>query len=194
MLAPSSGWGEERHIGADPFPEAADSGFLVDERFPPEEFAGFPNVADVARLIAGTPIVETYGKRFILERRHEGAELAPHRERIEAASANVEDFAGHAIDLFDGETEGPHKVINEKYVPHLLSIAVNRDRAAGQRRDDEMGNPPLVLSAELTRSINAAHAEDNGRQPVYATVVPDVLVGRPLRAAIGGMEVKRLRL
>src|SRR5262249_47374496 len=57
-LAPSPGWCEERSMGRDPFCEAANSGLLVDERFPSEEFSGLPNVADVARLITGPPIVE----------------------------------------------------------------------------------------------------------------------------------------
>src|SRR5262249_27390978 len=192
-LAPSTSWGEERHIGRNPFSETADPGLLVDERFPSEEFARLPNVADVARLIAGPPIVEGDGKRFLSEGGQETSELPPHRERVEATSADIEDFAGHAVDLFDRETQGAHKIVDKEHIPHLLAVAVNRDRAASKRRDDEMGHPSLVLGAKLTRPINAAHAEDNGRQPVYASIVPDILVGRPLRAAIGGMEVKRLR-
>src|SRR5262249_51579915 len=163
QLDPSTGWSEECPIGRDPSCETANSGLLLDEWFPSEQFAGLPNIADVARLIAGPPIFEADGKRLISKGSQETAALAPHRERMEATSADVEDFAADAVNLFDRETERAHKIVDKEHVAHLLAVAINRDRAAGKRRDNEMGHPSLVLSAKLTRPINATHAENYSR-------------------------------
>ena len=42
----------------------------------------------------------------------------------------------------------------------------------------------LILDAELARTIDATLAEDDRPQAVDARVVPDVLIGRALRAAV----------
>src|SRR5205823_7631245 len=54
---------------------------------------------------------------------------------------------------------------------HLLAVAVDRDRPPQERADHEVGDPALVLHAELARAADAAHAEDGRRQPVQASVL-----------------------
>src|SRR3954451_21148 len=54
-----------------------------------------------------------------------------------------------------------------------------------------MGQPPLILSAELTRSIDAAHSHDCAVQAVDARVISYILVGGSLGASIGTIEIER---
>src|SRR5262249_36807014 len=54
--------------------------------------------------------------------------------------------------------------------------------------------PALVLDAELAPTVDAGLSEDDGPQAVDTGVVPHVLIGGPLAAAVGGVEVERLRL
>jgi hypothetical protein len=62
--------------------------------------------------------------------------------------------------------------------------------ASFEGADQEMGDPALVLGAELARAVDAAHAQHRGRQAEGPGVVEHVLVGRALGAAVGGGEVE----
>jgi hypothetical protein len=53
-----------------------------------------------------------------------------------------------------------------KNVTHLPPIAEDCDGAAGQRLDQKMGYPSLVLRAELARPIDAAHPQHRCPQTV----------------------------
>ena len=52
--------------------------------------------------------------------------------------------------------------------------------------DEEVRYPSLVLRAELARPVDAAHAKHGARDSVAACVVEHILIGRALRAAVGG--------
>src|ERR671936_661549 len=54
-----------------------------------------------------------------------------------------------------------------------------------------MSEPALVLGAELTRAIDAAHAQHHGAQPEYTRVVPHILIGCSLGAAVRAVEIER---
>src|SRR5262249_31046828 len=75
-----------------------------------------------------------------------------------------------------------------------LTIALNRDRHSIHQRDNKMSIQTLILCTKLSRAINAAHTEDDGWQVVNASVVPHILIGCSLGAAIGRVKVERSRL
>src|SRR5919204_1376376 len=56
-----------------------------------------------------------------------------------------------------------------------------------------MGNPALILVSVLVRTVDAAHAEDDGRQREAGGEVEDVLVSAALRAAVRRPEGQRPR-
>ena len=62
-----------------------------------------------------------------------------------------------------GEQQRVDEVVDEQQVAHLLAVAIDRDRQALQRADQEMRDPALVLGAVLVRPVDAAHAEHRGR-------------------------------
>ena len=57
-----------------------------------------------------------------------------------------------------------------------------------------MRQPALILSAVLMRPVDAAHAENSGREPIAAGIVEYVLIGRAFRAAVGAVELQRAAL
>ncbi len=57
-----------------------------------------------------------------------------------------------------------------------------------------MRDPALVLVAELSRAIDAAHAHDSGTQAVDARIVVHILIGGALGTSIGAVEIERRRL
>src|SRR5262249_3103356 len=86
------------------------------------------------------------------------------------------------------------QVVDEEEVANLPSVAVDGDRLAGDRGDGEPGDPALVLDAELAPAVDAGLSEDDGPQAIDAGVIPHVLVGGALAAAVGGVEVERFGL
>src|SRR4051794_38854053 len=86
------------------------------------------------------------------------------------------------------------QVVHEQDVADLTAIAIERDRPAIQRLNEEMRDPPLVLGADLVRAINAAHAEHDCRNAIGASVVADVLVGGALGAPVRAVEIERSAL
>src|SRR3954469_11118153 len=76
-------------------------------------------------------------------------------------------------------------------VAHLQAVAVNGDRSALDRLQEEVSDPALIFIAKLARTVDAAHAHHGRTQPEHARVVAHVLVGCAFRASIGTMEVER---
>src|SRR3954466_3957475 len=76
-------------------------------------------------------------------------------------------------------------------VSHLQSVAVNDNRLAVQHPQQEMRDPALVLGAELTWSVDAAHPQHRRSQAEHARVVGHILIGGALRAAIRAVKVER---
>ncbi len=89
---------------------------------------------------------------------------------------------------------GVDQVADPERVADLLAVAEDRERLAAVVAQAEPGDPALVLDAELPRPVDARLAEDDRLQAVDPGVVADVLVARPLGAAVGGVEVERLGL
>ena len=109
-------------------------------------------------------------------------------------AADVERLPGDGIAMFIRRFVSARQVVDVQHVAHLLAVAVDRDRLAQHRGDGEPGDPALVLDAELARAVDAGLAEGDRAQAVDAGVVGHVLVGGALRAAVGRVEVQRLRL
>ena len=86
---------------------------------------------------------------------------------------------------------GLDRVGDVEDVAHLAAVAVDRDRLAVERADQEMRDPALVLGSHLARAVDAAHAHHAGRHAEAARVVEHVLIGGALRAAVGRVEVER---
>jgi len=103
---------------------------------------------------------------------------------VARAAADVERAAAHDLDLLPRADERVDEVVDEQDIAHLSAVAVDRDRFARERAAQEVGDPALVLGAELVRAVDAAHAEHRGGQPEAARVVEDVLLGARLRAAV----------
>src|SRR5713226_5983217 len=57
-----------------------------------------------------------------------------------------------------------------------------------------MRQPPLILVSELAGAVNATHAKYDCRQPVDASVIPDILVPCSFRTTVWRMKVQRLGL
>src|SRR5436309_11779939 len=53
-----------------------------------------------------------------------------------------------------------------------------------------MCDPPLVLSAELVRTVDAAHPEHGRGLPVRTRVIEDILLGGSLRTTVGRVEIE----
>src|SRR5438094_43722 len=92
------------------------------------------------------------------------------------------------------EHQRVHEIIDVQHVAHLEAVAVDVDPLARERTPDEMRDPALVFRSHLTRSINAAHAENDRGQTVAACVVDHVLVGHAFGTAVGAAEVEGARL
>ncbi len=69
----------------------------------------------------------------------------------------------------------------------MLAVAEDGQAGARQGRDDEPGDPPLVLHAELVRAVDARHPEDADAQAVEMPEVLDVEVAGQLGASVGGV-------
>ena len=63
------------------------------------------------------------------------------------------------------QQERVDQIVDEQHVAHLQAVAVERDRLAVERLDQEVRDPALILGAELVRAVDAAHAEHGRRQP-----------------------------
>jgi hypothetical protein len=66
---------------------------------------------------------------------------------------------------------------HEQDIAHLHAVAEERDGFVLKGTDQEMGDPSLILCAELMGPIDTAHAEHDGWQPIYAGIIDDVLIG-----------------
>src|SRR6266851_4303166 len=186
------GGAENLRIRSHPVREPLDPRFPVDQRLPAHDGAGLADVTDIARLIPGTPVTAAYLHLLALQLRQHLTELVPHRESVAGAATDVEDIAGGDVDLLRCQPKRPHEVIDEKHVPDLLAVTVDRNGLAGHRGDDEVGNPSLVLVAELSWTVYAAHPEDDRRQVVDPRVIAHILVRGALRATVGRVEVEWL--
>lgn len=109
---------------------------------------------------------------------------------VAGAAADVEGVARRVVDAGERRPVDRHHVAHVQDVAHLPSVAVERDRLAGERPDQEVGDPALVLVAHLARTVDAAHPHHRRRDAEAAGVVEDVLVRRSLGAAVGRVEVE----
>ena len=75
-------------------------------------------------------------------------------------------------------------------IAYLVAVAVYGNGASLQHGVKEMRNPTLVLIAELPRTGDAGHAEDNRSQIVDARIIADVLIGSSFGTAVRRMEIE----
>jgi hypothetical protein len=109
---------------------------------------------------------------------------AAQADRIARPAAEIERLAREVADTVEDGTVGAHRVIHMQDVAHLVPIAIDGDRLALQRTDEEMGNPALVFGSELPLAVDAAHAQHRRRHLIAAGIIEHILVGRALRAAV----------
>jgi hypothetical protein len=114
--------------------------------------------------------------------------------RVVGTAAKIVGPSANHIDPIARQQVGVERVVDEQQIAHLPAVAVDGDRPARERTDQEMGDPALVLGAELAGAVEAAHAEHDGGQTVHACVVEHVLVGGALGAAIGAEQLERTAL
>ena len=75
-----------------------------------------------------------------------------------------------------------------------MTISIDRESLALQRRIGKVRDPALVFVSELPRTGDTRHPKHYGRDPEGTCVVMDILVGGAFGATIGRIEVQRLRL
>jgi hypothetical protein len=149
-------------------------------------------VADVVPLICLAPGVE-------LHLRRRGAQRADRLDQLDEAggsfrpAADVERVAGERVHLRLREQHRIDEIADVQDVADLQSVAVYRDRLILDGANEKVRDPALILGAELVRTVNAAHSEDDRRQPEGARVVEDVLVRGALRTAIRAVKIDRAR-
>lgn len=171
-------------VGYNPIPKSTDALLDVDLRMPAQERSCLSNVADVTKLIPGTPVSESSRDRFALKSFQDFVELPPYRHRVGRPAADVKDFARYLVDFISNQEERSHEIIDEQQISDLLAIPINSDWSSSHSRNDEVGHPSLILSAELPGAIDTAHSEDNAGQIVNSGVVAYILVRGTLRAPI----------
>src|SRR5215217_276483 len=110
---------------------------------------------------------------------------------VGGTTANVERAASHLVDPLPGRHVGLHRIGDVEDVPHLTAVAIESYGLAGEGADQEVRNPALIFGAHLARAVDAAHPKNAGRQTKAASVVDDILIRRPLRAAVRGVEIER---
>src|SRR3989440_303258 len=113
-------------------------------------------------LVGCPPVGEAY-RRAATGLTLEELQQLQQREREARATADVTDQATAGRPR-DERLHRLDEIVDEEDVAHLLAVTVDRDRPTQQRADHEMGDPALVLDAELARPADAAHPEDRGRQ------------------------------
>src|SRR5215471_60666 len=153
---------EQVYIGFDPIAQKPDPGFLFDIGRPSHANTSLFDITDIAGLVARPPVFEVDRNLFAGQLPQQISKFRPYRKRVGRTTPNVEDLASHSIDIADRQAQSSNEIIDEKDVPHLLSVAVYRNRLARECRDNEMSHPPLILRAELPRAVNAAHPEHDG--------------------------------
>src|SRR5262249_49781006 len=119
---------------------------------------------------------------------------APDCECVLRTAADVINLARSPLDVLRSETQGPDEILDKQHVPDLLAVPINRQGPSGRRCNDEMRQPSLIFVAELPRAVDATHSKDHRWQVIDSGVVAHILVSRPFRAAVRGMEVQRPRL
>ncbi len=82
-------------------------------------------------------------------------------QRVGRPTADVEHLASDRVDPLVGGLVGVDQVVDPERVADLLAVAEDRERLAGDHRDAEPGDPPLVLDPELPCPVDAALAEDS---------------------------------
>ena len=107
---------------------------------------------------------------------------------------DVVDLAPGLVDLVDREHVEPAEVASVEQVADLSPVSVDGERAVLEDGVDEVRDPSLILCAVLVSAIDAALAQNHSVHVEAAGVVPHVLVGRPLAAAVWTVEVDWLRL
>ena len=85
---------------------------------------------------------------------------------VRRASANIEGLPGGPGDSTGREFERIEQIVDKQNVAHLHAIAVDRDGLAGQSAEQKVGHPALVFIPALPGTVNAAHAEYRGGDPV----------------------------
>src|SRR5690242_7830284 len=163
--------------------QAAHALLYPDSRQPAGGAVKFSDIAHIPALITHPPSPEGKARAPAVQCRDTVDQLEE-AQRVFRSAADVEGLAGDIGQTLLGGQERVDEIIDEQSIAYLLAIAVKRDRLPVGGADHEMREPALVLGAVLMRPVDAAHAEDGGRKSIAARVIEDVLVGRPLRAAI----------
>src|SRR4051812_43197340 len=112
-------------------------------------------------------------------------------DRIGGAAPEIEGAPGDTVDPLPRAEIGLDGVGDVEHVADLVTVAVERDRLAFERADQEVRDPALTLGAHLAMAVDAAHPQHGGGDAEAARVIEDILVGRPLRTAIRRVEVER---
>src|SRR4029450_3557859 len=170
---------EHALVRAYPIPEAAEPRFLVDLRLPSHVATRSPDVADVAALVARSPVAERHVHLSLTQSLEDRPELVPDGECVLRSAADVVDVSGGSIDLLSRQPQGSHQVLDEQDIADLLAVSIDGQRLSRRGRDEEVRQPPLVFVSELTRAVDAAHSKDDCREVVDARVVADVLIACP---------------
>src|SRR5207248_5073899 len=111
-------------------------------------------------------------------------------DRIGRSAAEIEYAPVDPVDVLQGAHIGIHRVADIEDVAHLLAVAVDGDRLALERSDEEMRDPALILGPHLPLSVDAAHPEHDRRNAEAAAVIEDILVSRAFGAAVGRMKIE----
>src|SRR5207302_5637592 len=114
--------------------------------------------------------------------------------RVGGSAAHVVDLPGSTIYTLDGLQHGLDEVVNIKQVPHLVTVTVDRQLPALERRPSEVRHPALVLGAQLAAAIDAGHPKHDGGQSIDAMVISDVLVRGALGTAVRRVKIERKAL
>jgi len=140
-------------------------------------------------LIAGPPRAEPH---LWTTATHSADEIDEFQQahRILRPAAQVECAAADRVDVGECSEPGRDCVIDVQGVADLQAVAKNRDRAAPDGLQHEVGNPTLIFRSELAGSVDAAHPQRGGAQAIDACIVADIVVGGSLGAAVRTIEVE----
>jgi hypothetical protein len=122
--------------------------------------------------------------------RFDDLEQLDQADGIGGPAADVEHVPGKLVDARVREQHRVDQVVGVEHVAHLQTVTVDRQRPTLERCNQKVGDPSLVLGAELVRSVDAAHTEHQGPQAEGAGVVEHILLGDSLRTTVRAVELE----
>src|SRR5579863_9696273 len=180
---------KESLILSHPVVEQIKTARTSDFRSPAQLVLSAAYVADKNSLIAGSPAGEAVLQLAIALLFNEGQQFEQ-RKNIGRSTPNVISLSHRRVTGRKSSIVSIQQIVNEKNIPNLLPITVDRDRAAQLGCNHEPCHPTLIFCAELAVAVNAGLAKHDRSEPVDAVVVHDILISRTFRAAVGRMEIQ----